>query len=306
MPPSAGTLEGDLEKQAVRETEGAASGRTTQAAEAQAGLAKEAESARPEVRRTADGYEAAGHEFKVINDRVIRCSIECGDVFERLINVYEDTIIQYPALKDRLKKIADALEKGERQEAARLGAEFEVDAQRLAEFEPPTGSLQTEHLLEEEPGIHEGKPVDIRQAEAAEGREFDTLQGENYPANQVPIVSPGRRHPRRLDSYDPVNGEIISRKSFAASDGQIAFANEFTVIEYFQEFALKYRNGATIATTRTSRRLVGLNGQPLAGQTLTGRYILEVPPQRYPISDTIKKEAAARNITIRDINGAAY
>jgi hypothetical protein len=49
-------------------------------------------------------------------------------------------------LKDRLKKIADALEKGEQEEAARLGAEFEVDAQRLAGFEPPGAELARERF----------------------------------------------------------------------------------------------------------------------------------------------------------------
>ena len=156
----------------------------------------------------------------------------------------------------------------------------------------------------EQHGIREGKPVDIRLAEARKGQEFDVLQGQKYPTNQVPIRDKGGSL-RRLDSYDPLTGEIISRKSLVTSNGQIALADEFTMIDYFQEFALKYPDGATIANVPAARKML-VNGKPLAGQTLAGKYILEVPVQKYAIPDRIMTEVRNRHITIRDINGKTY
>jgi hypothetical protein len=153
--------------------------------------------------------------------------------------------------------------------------------------------------LKEQPGVRVRKPTEFKLAEAAEGREFDLLEGEKYPANQVPIRDRGGSL-RRLDSYDPGKGEIISRKSLAASNGQLAFADVDTVIGHFQEFALKYRSGATIADVPSAQRL------GLANQVLRGDYVLEVPVQRYPIPPLILEEAAKRLILIRDIEGTVY
>jgi hypothetical protein len=156
----------------------------------------------------------------------------------------------------------------------------------------------------EQPGIREGKPADVRLAEAKYGQEFDVLQGQKYPNNQVPIYDKSGSL-RRLDSYDPLKGEIISRKSLVTSNGQIAFADEFTMIDYFQEFALKYPDGATIASVPSTKKIL-VNGKPLAGQTLKGKYVLEVPVQKYAIPDRIMTEARNRHITIRDILGKTY
>lgn len=158
--------------------------------------------------------------------------------------------------------------------------------------------------LEEELGIRERKPVEHRLAEAKEGQDYDIEQGKKYPANQVPIRDKTGKL-RRLDSYDAVKGEIVSRKSLSANNGQIANTDEATMLDYFQEFALKYPHGATIADVPSTRKSVGGN-PPLAGQTVTGQYILEVPPQKTPIPERILAEAKARKITIRDENGKVY
>jgi hypothetical protein len=163
----------------------------------------------------------------------------------------------------------------------------------------PEELLLSESELVEQPGVRVRKPTEIRQAEAAFGREFDVLQGQKYPANQVPIRDRAGKL-RRLDSYDPVKGEIISRKSLEASNGQLADVDVDTAIGHFQEFPLKYRSGATIADVPSARK-VGL-----AGQVLKGQYVLEVPVQRYPIPDNILREAANRGVLIRDINGKVY
>src|SRR5579859_1730640 len=149
----------DVEKQ---------TGKEAPAAEAQAQSTKAAESISQEVRPIANGYEAGGHEFKVVNGRVVRCSNLCGDVVDRLVEEYEDTIRAFPQLEDRLKKIEGALHKGNTKEAARLSAEFETDAQRLAGFEPPGATLARERfeLGPEEPDLGTERP-DIQEAEPA-------------------------------------------------------------------------------------------------------------------------------------------
>lgn len=166
----------------------------------------------------------------------------------------------------------------------------------------PSGATSTgdaiidEAELLQQPGIR--KSPEIRLA-AKEGREFDVLEGQKYPHNQVPIRDKGNKV-RRLDSYDPQKQEIISRKSLATHNGQIAFTSEGEMIDHFQEFALKYPNGAVIADTAAAQNL------GLANQTLTGKYILEVPVQEWAIPERILNEAKIRGITIRDIKGKVY
>jgi tetratricopeptide (TPR) repeat protein len=161
----------------------------------------------------------------------------------------------------------------------------------------PTGDeIMDEAELLQQPGIR--KSSEIRLA-AREGIEFDVLEGQKYPHNQVPIRDKGGKV-RRLDSYDPQKQEIISRKSLATNNGQIAFTSEFEMIDHFQEFALKYPNGAVIADTAAAQKL------GLANQTLTGKYILEVPVQNWVIRERVLNEAKIRGITIRDIKGKIY
>ena len=163
--------------------------------------------------------------------------------------------------------------------------------------------MDTSELLDQH-GVQEGKPVDIRLQEAQAGNRFDDKAGKKYGASEVPIEDKGGRR-RRLDSYDAAKGEIVSRKSLVTANGQIASIDEFKMIEFFQEFALKYPDGATIANTPSTRRTI-MNGAPLAGQKLKGQYVLEVPPQEMPIPARIKDEAAKRGIIIRDDKGKVY
>jgi hypothetical protein len=150
--------------------------------------------------------------------------------------------------------------------------------------------------LLQQPGVRRSPEIHLA---AKEGREFDVLEGQKYPHNQVPMRDRGGKI-RRLDSYDPQKQEIVSRKSLATNNGQIAFVSEGEMIDHFQEFALKYPNGAVIANTAAAKKL------GLANQTVTGRYILEVPVQNWAIPERILDEAKIRGITIRDINGNAY
>jgi hypothetical protein len=157
-------------------------------------------------------------------------------------------------------------------------------------------AIMDEAELLQQPGIRRSPEIHLA---AQEGREFDVLEGQKYPYNQVPTCDRGGKV-RRLDSYDPQRQEIISRKSLATRNGQIAFTSEGEMIDHFQEFALKYPNGAVIDDTAATQEL------GLANQTLTGKYILEVPVQNWAIPERILDEAKIRGITIRDINGRVY
>jgi hypothetical protein len=124
-----------------------------------------------------------------------------------------------------------------------------------------------------------------------------------------PKPIPFRKHPR-ADYY--VEGEeIISVKSYSGSavSGQLAHVSStWDVIEHLREFKLKYARGRLIPE-RTARRLKIKPTTKVGGRrraTLEGRYVLEVPPQRYPIPEEILREAERQGVTIRDVLGKVY
>lgn len=158
---------------------------------------------------------------------------------------------------------------------------------------PTLDAVIDETELLEQGGVRQQKPVDVRLAEAKEGQRFDEKMSSRYEHNQVPIRDK-RGSLRRLDSYDPDRNEIVSRKSLSANQGQIAFSDEGWIIDYLQEFSLKYPDGATISSG------------PLKGKILKGKYVLEVPVQKYAIPERILKEAKARGVTIRDRKWKVY
>ncbi len=92
---------------------------------------------------------------------------------------------------------------------------------------------------------------------------------------------------KRLDSYDPDAGEIISRK---ATD--LDKITEGTYREYLSEFSQKYSEGTKIRS----------NAYPeLDGQGLKGQYILEIPASNANISniDYYKQIAAEYDVILR-------
>ena len=125
------------------------------------------------------------------------------------------------------------------------------------------------------------------------GNAFDDAQAVNYPYNEVYIDSPTGDGYTRLDSYNPDLGEIVSRKFTQLSDVQ-----ESTAIGYVNEIPAKYPVGATVADVRS-------NGI-LAGQTLQGQYILEVPVQTNPVPQAVLDAANNAGVVIRDVNGTIY
>ena len=92
---------------------------------------------------------------------------------------------------------------------------------------------------------------------------------------------------KRLDSYDPYNGEIISRK---ATD--LDKISEETYRKYLSEFSSKYSEGTKIRS----------NAYPeLDGQELKGHYILEIPASNANIVNIaqFKKIAAEYGVILR-------
>jgi len=97
----------------------------------------------------------------------------------------------------------------------------------------------------------------------------------------------------RLDSYNPDSGEIVSRKFTQLSDIQESTANS-----YINEIPSKYPVGATVADVPSSGTL--------AGSTLHGQYVLEVPPQVNPVPQGVLNSANQAGVLIRDTNGHVY
>ena len=118
------------------------------------------------------------------------------------------------------------------------------------------------------------------------GNRFDSIAGDlNYQYNQVHLTNG-----KRLDSYDPAAGEIISRK---ATDFDII--QESTFRTYLREIKAKYGEGTIIR----SDKYPDLDGQPLRGH-----YVLEVPDSNMSAATRAQFEQIAREegIMIRYTN----
>ena len=116
----------------------------------------------------------------------------------------------------------------------------------------------------------------LTESPTARGNRFDTIAGDlNYRYNQVHL-----ENGKRLDSYDPSVGEIISRK---ATDFDII--QESTFRTYLHEIKAKYGEGTRIR----SDKYPDLDGQPLRGQ-----YVLEVPDTNLNAATRTQFEQIAR------------
>lgn len=142
------------------------------------------------------------------------------------------------------------------------------------------------------PAGNTGKPAWLQKVE--EGQAFNNARAFDYPYREVYIEKPGgKKGYYKVDGYDPVRGEIVSRKltDFSRISSQ-------TGVEYVNELARKYPPGARIANVPSSG--------PLAGQRLRGQLILEVPPQSGIIPKVVLDTAKARGVVIRDVYGKTY
>jgi hypothetical protein len=135
------------------------------------------------------------------------------------------------------------------------------------------------------------KPEWLQRLDA--GNEFNKVQAKNYPHNEVYIQRPDGNGYYRVDSYNPVKGEIVSRKLT-----QLSEVSEATAKSYINEVITKYPSGATIAQVPSSGSL--------GGQKLQSTIILEIPPQKSVIPQAILDSANKAGVLIGDTNGKVY
>jgi hypothetical protein len=140
-------------------------------------------------------------------------------------------------------------------------------------------------------GGSSSKPQWLRDVE--QGNNFNRARVFDYPYREVYIDKPGGGGYYRVDAYDPIKGEIISRKATQFSE-----ITEETGVSYIKELARKYPPGARIADVPSSG--------PLAGKRLRGQMILEVPQQRGSIPQAVLDVAKKNRIIIRDDFGNVY
>ena len=116
-----------------------------------------------------------------------------------------------------------------------------------------------------------------------------------YPYNELYVTNSSSPSGYvRLDSYNPVTREIVSRKFT-----QLSQVQESTAIGYIREAATKYQPGSVIANVPSTP-------QNLRGTQLGGNIILEVPSQTNPIPNAVLRAANQYKVTIRDHTGKVY
>jgi Domain of unknown function (DUF4157) len=128
----------------------------------------------------------------------------------------------------------------------------------------------------------------------ARGNAFNKVAGAKYPYSEVHLEGDFR-----LDSYDPVKGEIVSRK-----ETDFDLIEESTFNDYLAELKKKYAPGRKINSPKYSKP--GAN-PPIDGQLLKGQQYLEVPMSNQHAANRAAFEAAAakQGIKIRYANEMA-
>ena len=123
-------------------------------------------------------------------------------------------------------------------------------------------------------------------------KEYPVARGNNFnkkvrASKKYPYYEIHLKNGKRLDSYDPIIGEIISRK---ATD--LSKITEETYRGYLKEFSQKYSIGTKISS----------NAYPdLNEKILEGNYIFEIPARNANISgiEHYKDIAKEYNVVIR-------
>jgi hypothetical protein len=166
--------------------------------------------------------------------------------------------------------------------ARRLGLDLDDDLARQAE-------------AMREGFIDRGLPPDVADRivdRIVSGNQFNRDNWANYPFNELRLSNG-----KVLDSYDPVTGEIVSRKYTQLSDIQLSTARS-----YINEIDNKYAPGTDIARTPSVVAQEERFGRPLDRQ-LDGDVILEVPPQLDDVPQAVLDYARSRGVIIRTSEG---
>jgi hypothetical protein len=124
------------------------------------------------------------------------------------------------------------------------------------------------------------------------GNNYNKAHVFDYPYRELYIEKTKGGY-YRLDSYNEISGEIVSRKYT-----QLGLISEKTAIGYINELANKYPVGAKIAKVRSSGTI--------AGSELRGDLILEVPLQLHQIPPSVLRAATKKGVIIRDVYGNTY
>jgi hypothetical protein len=127
-----------------------------------------------------------------------------------------------------------------------------------------------------------------------EGNAFNRERAPFYEHSELYVDKPGGEGYFRVDSYDTVRGEIVSRKHT-----QLGGVSEETALRYVRELGDKYSPGTPIADVPSTPPW-------LHGERLEGKLVLEVPSQTASIPDRVLYEATRLNIEIRDVDGHVY
>jgi filamentous hemagglutinin family protein len=131
----------------------------------------------------------------------------------------------------------------------------------------------------------------------AEGEKFNKDNHSRYAYNEVYIEkasgATGSGKYWKLDSYDLVRGDIVSRKYTQLSDIQVKTANS-----YLSELVNKYPINAKIANVPSNRGI--------GDKTLQGKLVLEIPPQVKTVPKEVLNKAKELEITIKDTTGKIY
>ena len=135
------------------------------------------------------------------------------------------------------------------------------------------------------------KPEWLRRLEL--GNEFNVERRPFYEFKEVYVEKPGGGY-YRVDSYDTIKEEIVSRKYT-----QLGEVQEKSAARYLQEIDEKYAPGTPIGDVPSTHDV-------LRGKRLDGMKVLEVPPQRGPLPQSIIDLADDLDIVIRDTNGHVY
>ena len=126
----------------------------------------------------------------------------------------------------------------------------------------------------------------------AAGNQFNEENRHRYQYNEVEVEGETKNY--RVDSYDRKRQLIVSRKF-----SQLADVQPETAKGYIRELSKKYYSGVRITDSP-------FNPAELRGKIMTGRLILEVPPQKSPVPHGILDAAAETRVKIVDTTGKVY
>ena len=125
-----------------------------------------------------------------------------------------------------------------------------------------------------------------------QGEAFNAANWKRYPHNEVYL-----ENGKRLDSYAP-GSDIVERKFRQYAD----LKDPTTLRKDIDLVTKQYAPGTKVPDTPGNRQ----NFPDLVDQPLSGKMVLEIPPQNKPLDPDLLAYAAEKKVTVRDTNGTVY